>query len=211
MITRIGVSALFVFALVGCNNAPVAVSEPKPRHPVTEKMWSEAKTLDNVAVPKFELKDQFGKEQTLESLAKGKPLVLYFIKEGCPCSVDLEPLMQRLAKAVDGNVSVAGVISGNAKVAEKWMKVGQTPYPVLLDGKMELIKAFKAERSTYTALVRPDGTVERLWPGYSKDMLLELAKSASELARIAPQPFDPAYAPKTMTSGCSFYSDDPGV
>lgn len=200
---------MILTTLLGCNSAPVATVEPKPRHPVTDKMWTEAKSLDNVAVPKFKLRDQFGKEQTLESLSEGKPLVLYFIKEGCPCSVDLEPLMQRLAKSVSGDVAVAGVISGDAKVAEKWMKVGQTPYPVLLDTNLELIKAFKAERSTYTALIRPDGTVQRLWPGYSKDMLLEVAKTSSELAKTPAQPFDPAYAPATMTSGCSFYSDDP--
>lgn len=180
-----------------------------PKHPVTDAMWASAKALTDVSAPIISLPD--GRTGKLVSLPSPKPSVIYFIKDGCPCSVDFEPLIQKLAKRWGEKVSVIGVLNGDKKLYENWMKVGRSPHPVLLDPGLKAIKAFRAERSVYTALLTADGTVVKLWPGYSKAMLTELNAEVEKVANLPNVAFDGSYAPTEMTSGCSFYSDDPGA
>lgn len=194
--------------MVGCTKPAPELAQV--RHPVTPKMWDVAKSLDNVVVPDFSLTEgHSGTQMTLKDVTAGRPTIIYFIKDDCPCSIDVEPLMQKLAKGLGDKVSVVGVLNGGPAIYKKWMEIGKTPYAVLMDPELSTIKKFKAERSTYTALIRPDGTVDKLWPGYSAAMLSELNERAAKLANMAVPTYDPAYAPKEMTSGCSFYSADP--
>lgn len=198
--------------MAGCGGGAREVSsapEALVRHPVTTQMWQTAKTLESVAAPAFRLKDASGKEYDFASLSKGRPVVLYFIKDGCPCSIDVEPLLQKMAKSYGDAVQFVGVLNGGPEVAAKWQTVARTPYPVLLDPEVKTMRAFKAERSTYTALIKPDGTIVRLWPGYSADMLKELNAAVAKQANVDAKPYDPAYAPQRITSGCSFYTPDP--
>ena len=117
-------------------------------------------------------------------------------------------LLRGLSRLFGDQARFLGVLHGDAKVGKIWQQVAQTPYPVLLDPKLELISRFGVERSAYVALIRSDGTVARLWPGYSKEMLQELNTETAKLAKVPAPKFDSAYAPTEMTSGCRFDSDD---
>ena len=56
----------------------------------------------------------------------------------------------------------------------------------------------------YVALVRPDGVIDTLWPGYSAEMLQDLGRRVARLARTAEVPLDVRDAPTVPTTGCPF-------
>lgn len=204
--------------LVGCAEAPPPepraanpVEAAKPKHPVTKEMWQDAEKAAGQPAPLFEATDANGASHSLASLTGDKPLVLYFIKDGCPCSNDVEPLYQRMAAKYGDKVRFAGVINGDADVAKAWLAKMETPYPVLLDPEIKVVKEYKADRSVYLLVIGPDGNIVRMWPGYSQTMLSELNATLAKMTGTEETPFDAAYAPKEPTSGCSFYSDDPTV
>lgn len=219
--TLVGFAAAFgmvSLALVGCAEAPPPeprAANPsevaKPRHPVTPEMWQDAEKAAGQPAPLFEATDADGVTHSLATLTGDKPLALYFIKDGCPCSVDVEPLYQRMAAKFGDKVHFAGVINGDAEIAKAWLAKMETPYPVLLDPEIKVVKEYKADRSVYLLVIGADGNIVRMWPGYSQTMLSELNATLAKMTGTEETPFDAAYAPKEPTSGCSFYSDDPTV
>lgn len=209
---------LFGFALAlagGCSAppklAPIVEGSTKPRHPVTATMAEEAEATARKAAPPFDGVDASGRRRTLDALTHDRPLVLYFMKDGCPCSVDAEPLYQRMAAKFGAKANFAAVINGGQMVADKWLKVMKTPYPVILDPDQRIIKDYGIERSVYLALIDPEGRIVKLWPGYSATMLKELNAALSQATGTEETPFDPLYAPVELSSGCSFASTVPGV
>lgn len=178
---------------------------------MTNEMWQDAEKAAGQPAPVFEAKDANGATHSLATLTGGKPLALYFIKDGCPCSVDVEPLYQRMAAKFGDKVRFAGVINGDAEIAKAWLAKMETPYPVLLDPEIKVVKEYKADRSVYLLVIGPDGNIVRMWPGYSQTMLSELNATLAKMTGTEETPFDAAYAPQEPTSGCSFYSDDPTV
>ncbi len=179
--------------------------EATVRHPVTEEMWKSANSFSNIQAPNFRLPDLEGKVWSLNQIAKGRPVVLYFIKYGCPCSIDVEPLFIKMQKQLGSRVVFVGIINSNKTEATAWRDDTNSNLILLMDESTKTMQYFKAKQSVYTALVRPNGTIEKLWPGYSASMLKELNETASNLAGFKSMPFDPDYAPIKMTSGCSFY------
>lgn len=173
------------------------------RHPVTPKMWEKAQELSDVEAPDFVANDLLGRTVSLKSLAGGKPLVLYFIRQGCPCSADAEPLIQKLEKRFMGLATFAGIVGGDRKAGLDWRRKYGTPYPLVLDPNFAISRAFKAPRSVYVALVRADGTIERLWPGYGAAMLADLNERLARGTNTPVKPFDTEYAPKErLAAGC---------
>lgn len=179
--------------------------EAMVRHPVTPEMWKSAGSFSNVIAPSFRLPDVNGKLWSLSEISKGRPVVLYFIKQGCPCSIDVEPLLQKMSRQLGQKIAFVGIINVDAKDATAWIEDMKSPLLVLLDPNCQTMKTYKAQQSVYTALIRRDGTIDKFWPGYSASMLRELYARAAELSGAPASSFDPDYAPTQMTSGCRFY------
>lgn len=175
-----------------------------PRHPVTPEMWEDAKLRTDTPAPNFEVTDTTGKTHTLASLTGEKPLLLYFILDGCPCSIDSEPLFQRLYLHHEGRANFLGVTNGSEEIAKMWVKDWISPYPVAANPSLDVMNTYKVERSVYCLLIDKDGEIVKMWPGYSAEMMVEASKLISDLTGEKTAPFDPLYAPKEMTSGCSF-------
>jgi peroxiredoxin len=185
-----------------------------PTHPVTDPMKKEAEKMALKPAPEFSLTSTTGSLINLEKAVDGKPTVFYFIKDGCPCSTDAEPMLQRLYQHLnrDEKVSVnfVGVIDLDPKDAlDKWVKGFNPPYTVLCSPDAKAMKAFNAPNSVYITLVTPDGKIQKQWPGWSKRVLAEINSLASKLAGIEEKEFDTAYAPVEDTSGCEFNPDTP--
>ena len=178
-------------------------SGTEPRHPVTRDMAVEAAAMANRPAPDFKLSDSHGKEWTLASLSGGKPVFLYFILDGCPCSTDAEPLFHELYKLYKNEINFVGVIGSDEKTAAKWAKDHSMPYTILADPKLKAITAYKAFHSVYNVLVTPDFKIDTMWPGYSQDQLRDLNTRMGVLAGNQ-KSFDPLYAPMKLSSGCLF-------
>jgi hypothetical protein len=63
---------------------------------------------------------------------------------------------------------------------------------------------YKAESSAYVALVSKEGAIEKLWPGYSAEMLKDASERLARLSGIEVRAIDPTDAPTEMTTGCPF-------
>lgn len=176
----------------------------EPRHPVTPEMTkltdAEAKTV----APGVTVKDVMGKEVALASPAAERPQFIYFVKDGCPCSFDAEPLFHDLSKQFKGDIDFVSVTDATPEKAKRWYTQMLVPYPVVSDPKQDLINTYKATNSVFSMLVDKSGHIDKMWPGYSVDILKEMNSRMAKLAAVPEKPFDTKYAPEKKASGCAF-------
>jgi peroxiredoxin len=175
-------------------------------HPVTPAMLTAAGAKSGSRVPEISLEGSDGRMSSIAEIAGYRPAVLIFIKDGCPCSELAERYFQRLHAIYGAHAAFVGVIDGDAAVARSWASRHQSPspFPVLADPDQSVIRACGAERSAYVALVSLGGAIDRLWPGYSAEMLAELGSQLAAKTGLSESPIDHKDAPKALSSGCAF-------
>ena len=186
---------------------PPAADVPVPgptRHLVTPEMELTVASLSSSVSPLHDAKAQDGKEVDLVGALKKGPVFVFFIQDGCPCSVDAEPLFHRIYKKWKDRVTFVGVIDKGTDRAQDWVRVFKTPYSIVPDEKKTIIHSFKALNSAFSVLVGQDGKIQKAWPGYSKGYLLEMNAKMAELTHQPVGELDTAYAPVEKTTGCAF-------
>ncbi len=179
----------------------LGLSSNEPRHPVTPQMEQETKAQNLKPAPPMTVEDARGGKHDLGGISR--PQFLLFIVDGCPCSVDAQPIMGKLYKHFDGAIEFLGVTNGDKAAANDWWVRYSVPFPIIQDEKKTIIHAYQAKHSVYSALLK-DGKIVKMWPGYSVAMLKEMNHLMAQEARVPEQPFDPEYAPQAKTSGCAF-------
>jgi peroxiredoxin len=185
-------------------SAPVAgIDFDQPEHPVTPKMTEEANKMERQDAKAFARTAARG-ELVQVGGAHEKPQFVLFILDGCPCSIDAQPIFNAFAKHWKDKVEFVGVIDSEAKKARAWMSDYRPVFPVVSDPKKEIIHAYQAKQSVYSALISKYGTVIKLWPGYSTDLLKEMNDAIAKELAVEPVAFDAKYAPKEKISGCYF-------
>lgn len=182
----------------------VDLSEAKVRHLVTPEMIKETGMAATRVAPEFSAIDSEGKAVKLAGKGAKLPQFVYFVLDGCPCSYDAEPLFHKLFKRYKGKVDFVSITNGNVKQAHEWSVQMLVNYPVIPDPTKKIIHAYKAKSSVYSALISREGTIFKMWPGYSADILREINARMAGAAGVKEMPFDPEYAPKTKATGCSF-------
>ena len=173
-------------------------------HPVTPAMLNSAREKSGSRLPEIPSVDSEGRHTSLMSVAVDRPMVLFFIQQGCPCSEAAEPFFHRMYAAYGVGVAFFGVIDGDGSAAREWARRHRSPYPVLSDPDLRIIKACGAERSAYVAIIARNGAIDRLWPGYSSGMLAELEARLTQLTGLMKTPIDVTGAPIELASGCPF-------
>jgi hypothetical protein len=138
------------------------------------------------------------------ALSSGRPVLLVFVKSGCPCSVEFEPYFHRLYEAYGGAVRVFGVIDGDDSTAQRYAAANSVPYPLIADPDERLIRRFDAKNGGYAALLDAGGVVVGFWPGFSEEAMTDLGRRMSRLARVEERPIETAGLPKKLTTGCPF-------
>ncbi len=175
----------------------------QPEHPVTPEMIREADKLALKDAPEFHLTSVRDEVATISGKQQ-RPQFVLFILDGCPCSIDAQPLFNNLAKQWKGQVDFYGVIDSDQKKGRAWASDYRAAFPVVPDAKKEIIKAYGAKQSVYCVLISTDGKVVKMWPGYSQDMMKEMNEMIAAEAGAEAKPFDAQYAPNDKTSGCFF-------
>jgi peroxiredoxin len=198
-----GGALLYLRSHMAFGDAPIAV-DSEPRHPVTAEMISKAEKEARKPAPEFSLKDLDGKTWTRREIQDGKPTLIYFVLDGCPCSLGAEPLFQSLHKHLGGAVNFVPIIDTDGAKAKTWAKNNSVPYTMLSSPDASAMRAFNAKQSVYSTLVDPKGRIVKQWPGYSVSLLADMNTTMSQVAGIPEKPFDAAYAPVKDSSGCSF-------
>ena len=127
-----------------------------------------------------------------------------FIKDGCPCSQAAQPFFNLLFDAYGEKAHFFGVFDGGMASARNWAERHQAAFPLLSDPDLLTVHRYKAENSAYIALIAKGGRIEKLWPGYSIDMLADAGARLARLTGVDPRPIDVHEAPTEMTTGCPY-------
>jgi peroxiredoxin len=171
-------------------------------------MLAETEAMHNTLERHFDATDVNGKHVELASTQAPRPQFVYFVVDGCPCSFDAEPLFHDLYKRFKGKIDFVSVTNGDLTKAKLWNSELSVPYAVIPDPKEEIIHAYGAKAAIYSVLIAKNGHIAKMWPGYSKDLLLEMNHEMSKIAGVQEQTFDTKYAPVTKATGCAFSNVD---
>ena len=153
---------------------PVLI-ERQSKHLVTSVMLTRTQKMTNLAAPAFRAPATDEMLYDLKELTTDVPAVLVFIKDGCPCSQAAQHYFNLLFDAFGTRARFLGIFDGNLSKAKKWASQNQAAFPLVSDPDLWIVHEFKAENSAYVALVAKGGKIEKLWPGYSVEMLVEAA------------------------------------
>jgi hypothetical protein len=137
-------------------------------------------------------------------LSEGRPVLLVFIKNGCPCSVEFERYFHRLYEVYRGTTRFFGIIDGDPPIAGRYAATNSVPYPVIADPDAHLIGRFGAKNGGYAALLDAEGVVAGFWPGFSEEAMSDLGRRISRLAGVVERPIETAGLPRSLTTGCPF-------
>ena len=189
------------------NSEPLADLQMREQknHPVTDQMWKDAKSLDSVKAPEFDLKDTQGNKVSVKKLTEGnRPLLIFFIERQCPCCLGAKYFVDKFVDLYGDKISVVGIINANHEQALLWKKGTKPRFRIIEDPYQKAIQLYKAERGVYTALIKPDGTIYKAYPGYDIKMLQEISSKLAEFANVPAKEYISPAAPKVTTSGCTF-------
>ena len=192
------------------NEAPTTVSAPlepvRPRvkHDVTPEMEFASQRMEGKPAPDFAAIDGQNLQHRLAMELIRGPVVLVFIKDGCPCSIAAQPYFDRIAQAYSGTVQFLGVVDGSPEVARAWGEKYHVTFPILADPNMEIVSDYNVDSSAHVAFVKQDSTLTRLWPGFSKAMLAELNVIIATTTYSRLRAVNLVDAPTELTTGCPF-------
>jgi hypothetical protein len=175
-----------------------------PKHYVTPSQLAASNAMVRRVVDDFAVTSAGGQRLDWPALSGGEAVVVVFVKNGCPCSVEFEPYFHRLFEAYRDTTRFIGVIDGDPSTARRYAETNSVPYPVIADPEKRLIGRFEARNGGYAALLAPEGTVVGFWPGFSQGAMSDLGRRISVLARVAERPIDTAGLPRNLTTGCPF-------
>ncbi|MFO0957972.1 MAG: redoxin domain-containing protein [Isosphaeraceae bacterium] len=182
---------------------PEAFEEGPVRHFPTREMTVASLGMIDRAALAFRARATDGRTYDLGELLARGPVVLTFIKDGCPCSAAAQPYFNALHAAYP-SASTLGVIDVEGEEAGRWAEANRPGYPLLCDPAGELIRGYGAENSAYVVLIDPRGRIARHWPGYSAAMLLELGATLAVMTGSPKAALDFRDAPSELYTGCPY-------
>jgi len=182
---------------------PISIPVESTKHLVTPRMAEGSRGMVLRQAPEFTMKATDGADYCLRELIRQGPVLLTFIKIGCPCSEAAQPYFNRL-RAAYPHAKILGVIDGELGPANLWGQKIRVSYPLLLDPDLQLVRAYGVENTAYVVLVDQKGQITMHWPGYSASMLQELGATLARLTRSAVRPIDTLDAPVEFYSGCPY-------
>jgi hypothetical protein len=176
------------------------------KHFVTPEQLVECGALAERRIEPFSAVAHDSTRFTWPAMGGARPLVLVFVKRGCPCSVEFEPFFHRLEQQYRDIAEFVGVIDANADSARAYAVANKVPYRVLADPDRAIIARFEARNGGYVALLGGNGELDTLWPGCSAEMMRALGRRIAALRALAERPLDFSDMPKVLTTGCPFAS-----
>ena len=182
------------------------VTKKRTIHYVTPRQVVEANAMVRNAVTDMAATAQDGIRRDWAALSGGQPVVLVFVKEGCPCNVEFEPLFQRAERLYRGKVRFAAVIDADVEFAKFYATELKTPYPVLADPGKELIRRFQAKNGGYVVLLTSDATIDGVWPGCSAEGLRDLGRRIARLVGVEERVLDTSGMSRPLITSCPFAS-----
>jgi hypothetical protein len=198
--------------MAGCERSEVPAREVIPAKPAVEKHFvtpdqlMECGALAERRIEPFTAVAHDGAQFTWPAAGLARPLVLVFIKRGCPCSVEFEPFFHRLEERYHDAADFIGVIDADVGSARAYVVANKVPYRVVADPDHTIITRCEAKHGGYVALLGVNSQLDTLWPGCSAEMMQALGSRIAALCALAERPLDVSDMPKVLTTGCPFAS-----
>jgi peroxiredoxin len=151
-------------------------------------LWSAGVSAVGVGepAPAFQLPS----EQRPTSLAdfSGKVVLVNFWASWCPpCRVEMPELKKMRAALVDRGFEVVGVnIDKERANALDFMRRNAIDFPVVFDARQEVIARYQAKAMPISYLLDRDGTIRKIFYGYSAEKRAGMESAISELVRSSP-------------------------
>lgn len=181
---------------------PLVIEGPS-KHLATPEMATASRAMTGRPAPEFTKPDSDGQTHRLGEMLRGGPVLLTFIKQGCPCSEAAQSFFNELHAAYP-KVSMWGVFDQDGGKAEEWAGRFHVAYPLLIDPDGELVRDYGVENSAYVVLIGRQGGIEKHWPGYSESMLRELGSLMARMTDSPERPLALADAPEDLYTGCPY-------
>jgi hypothetical protein len=133
-------------------------------------------------------------------LPNGRPGVIIFLKADCECSKGFAVIVTDLAPHLREFATCTAVIEGTVADADAFAEATGLAMPFIAQPESELAREWGVTKAGCFVLVEPDGSVEAVWPGISRQGFRDLA------GRIRVEPPLPeallAEIPGAATAGC---------
>lgn len=113
----------------------------------------------------------------------GKPIVMTFWASWCaPCKKELPVLAEFHEQYKDAGLQVIGInVDENPAAARAYLKSNPLPFPVVLDGKKDIMNRFHSRGVPTTFWVTADGTIRQRSIGYDDDARPKVERWLNEL------------------------------
>ena len=116
--------------------------------------------------PDFTLTKLDGTELTLSDYRGEKPVILDFFATWCPnCKRDM-PKLSRWYEKYNNDIEVIGVnLHEREKTVLQYIEKANIAFPIVLDPRSSVAKAYGVQFTNYHVLINTDGTVALTVPG----------------------------------------------
>lgn len=150
-----------------------------------------------------------GPRRVPESLAgvmhpDDRPAVVMFLKADCGCGADFARLFSAIAPHFATRASCLAVIEAADGDAGPFLLSTGLATPYLVQSENGLAAAWGVTKAGCVALVRPDGAVEAVWPGISRQGFRDIATRLGDADLLPPDTL--AGLPGAATAGCPLAS-----
>lgn len=137
-------------------------------------------------------------------LPDDRPSVVLFLKAECGCSEDFARTFTTLAPHLAPRASCLAVIEASEGDEKPFLEATGLVMPCLIQADSSLAAAWGVTKAGCVALVRPDGTVEAIWPGVSRQGFRDLAGRLGDADLIPGASL--SLLPGPATAGCPLRS-----
>lgn len=142
-----------------------------------------------------------GKTTDLATLTKDGPVYLYFVKKDCPVNAKAVSLFNDIYKAYSGKANIVAIFNGDADELKAYESDHPMSIPIVMDPKQEIVSKYLVERSPWMIEVQQDGTVGKIWKGYSQQFLGEINDAVAAASKQEPAKVSFKDAPKAPRYG----------
>jgi len=157
--------------------------------------------MSSARAPEVTFRAPDGRETTTSQAvaeSNGLPLLLVFFKVSCPTCKLMWPYLQKLHETYGGKaVRVVGVAQDGAEAARAFYgEFGGAAFDLLVDPPpYPASNAFDVDSVPHLALAAPDGALENLFEGWSRNAFEALGARLAESKGMAPAPLVPSGDP----------------
>ena len=193
------VAILAGVALVRTRAAPRAVEHVAPSRPSRHAAPPEDVAALNAAEPR-----RVPESIARQVLPDDRSAVVMFLKADCACSEDFARMFTAVEPHLAARASCLAVIEAAAGDAGSFLASTGLATPHLIQSAGGLAAAWGVTKAGCVALVRPDGTVEAIWPGVSRQGFRDLAGRLGDPGLLLTASL--ALFPGAATAGCPLRS-----